>query len=179
MADADPGWMNSMSYVCPCMALCQCWVIAMNMSIAALANQVAQGNYDLTQALVLAKLVADFVGRSAFFLVPRPKQSSQSVNRHALLVWLLEIARWPLWLAVYLRSTREAWRLWTGFLESREVLLWLIWVPLISLGAFSSSWCSVIAITAATEKERTSVNLIMSFAIYAGFSVGLLIALLS
>eukprot|EP00747_Dinoflagellata_sp_TGD_P092203 gnl/TRDRNA2_/TRDRNA2_165322_c0_seq1.p1 gnl/TRDRNA2_/TRDRNA2_165322_c0~~gnl/TRDRNA2_/TRDRNA2_165322_c0_seq1.p1 ORF type:complete len:181 (-),score=14.44 gnl/TRDRNA2_/TRDRNA2_165322_c0_seq1:247-735(-) len=162
MADADPGWMNSMSYVCPCMALCQCWVIAMNMSIAALANQVAQGNYDLTQALVLA-----------------PKQSSQSVNRHALLVWLLEIARWPLWLAVYLRSTREAWRLWTGFLESREVLLWLIWVPLISLGAFSSSWCSVIAITAATEKERTSVNLIMSFAIYAGFSVGLLIALLS
>lgn len=170
--------------VCWSMAACQCLAIAMNMSLTPLANQVAHGSYDVTQALVLTKLLSDFVGRVVFFLLPRPLRGARawsltSVKMHAFSVWLVELIRVPLWAAVYSRARHIRLGSWTDSLSNEAVLLWLVWLPLISLGAMSSSWCCVVAVTAASEQQRTPTNVLMATSLYAGFSVGISIALLS
>lgn len=164
--------------ICWCMAACQTVAIAMNMSLTPLSNQVAHGEYDLSQELVLVKLLSDFVGRGLFLLLPKPRPSSRwrlhSVRGHAVLVWLVELLRFPLWLSVFLwaRGSRLP-----RFLANQQVLLWPVWMPLISSGAFSASWCFVICVTAAPEDRRRSANLLMSVSVYAGFFLGIVIAL--
>lgn len=160
----------------------------MNMSLTPLANQVAQGSYELAHTLVLTKLLADFVGRVAFFLLPKPKHDEhgcflQSVRVHASLVWIVEAVRFPLWLAVFFRSISggevDNFHTWTSFLDNTEVLIWAVWLPLISTGAMSSSWCCTLAIAVAPEDERGPTNGLMTTSIYGGFFVGICAALAS
>jgi len=161
------------------MVVCQALAIAMNMSLTPLAHQVAHGNFSLTQELLLVKLLADFVGRSMFLLIiPKPKNEPgfhwHSIRGHAVAVWLIEVLRLPAWVLVYLwaQGSRAS-----SFLANSGVLLWLVWLPLISTGALSSSWCFVVAVTAAPEAKRPEVNLLMTFSVYAGFAAGILVAL--
>jgi len=177
----DVKTLGGFPLLCWSMVLCQAVAIAMNMSLTPLAYQVAHGSYDLTQELVLVKLLSDFVGRSGFLLlVPKPTNQPgcrwPSVRSHALAVWLIELLRLPVWVSVYL------WAIGSqvpSFLAQTGVLLWLVWLPLISTGALSSSWCFVVAVTAAPEEKRPEVNLLMSFSVYAGFATGIVIALLT
>jgi len=167
-------------WICWSMAACQTLAIAMNMSLTPLANQIALGDYDLTQQLVLVKLLSDFVGRSAFLvLIPKPESRRRcflrSVTGHAFMAWLLEAARLPVWTYVYQRALGSQ----LPFMVHHSVLLWVIWLPLVSTGALTSSWCFVIAVTAAPEAKRRVVNLLMSLSVYAGFASGIVVALLT
>lgn len=167
--------------LCWSMVLCQSVAIAMNMSLTPLAHQVAHGNYDLTQELLLVKLLSDFVGRSLFLvLIPKPSPDhgcrSSTVRAHAVAVWLVELCRLPFWVLVYLWAVGSRV---SSVLAHSGILLWLVWLPLISTGALSSSWCFVVAVTAAPEAKRPEVNLLMSFSVYAGFAAGIVIALLT
>lgn len=167
--------------VCWAMAACQSLAIAMNMSLTPLSNQVAKGEYLFSQELVLTKLAADFVGRGLFLLLPRPRLEGRGVRRlplQAAFVALLELLRLPLWLAVFLRALGSASPA-IAFLVNKEVLLWPVWLPLISSGALSASMCFVIAVTAAPEDKKKAANLLMSCSVYTGFFVGISIALLS
>jgi len=176
----------SLPGMCWSMAICQALAIAMNMSLTPLANQIARGSYQLTQTLVLTKLLSDFVGRTVFLMIPRPTPRTmsspilRSLRGHALLVWLVEAIRLPFWIAVYSRSIGSSGTAsWTDFLSHEDMLLWVVWLPLISLGALSSSWCCVVALSAAAPDKRTVVNLLMTSSIYAGYFVGISIAMLS
>jgi len=166
--------------LCWCMDACQTLAIAMNMSLTPLSNQVARGQYELSQELVLVKLLSDFVGRGLFLLLPKPRPSRRwqrdTVLGHAVFVWLVELARFPLWLSVFLWAIGSPL---PRFLANQDVLLWPIWMPLISSGAFSASWCFVICVTAAPEDRKRSANLLMSFSVYAGFFLGISIALVT
>lgn len=166
--------------LCWCMAICQASAVAMNMSLTPLSNQVAHGEYMLEQKLVLMKLFADFIGRSLFLLLPKPRLSPgwhvSNIRGQAVIIALIELLRLPLWLWVYFWATRAQF---DSPLANPVVLLWAVWLPLISSGAFSASWCFVIAIAAATDDKRRATNLLMSCSLYAGFSVGIGIALLT
>lgn len=165
--------------ICWSMAICQSIAIAMNMSLTPLANHISRGDVYVTQELVLIKLLSDLVGRTLFFLViPTPRQSSDrshfsSLHWQAVLVWLVELVRLPMWCCIYLRAMGSA------VLENSAILLWACWLPLISLGAMSSSWCCVVAITASSSEQRANVNLLMTSSIYLGYVIGILIALVS
>jgi hypothetical protein len=167
---------------CWSMALCQAIAIAMNMSLTPLANQIAQGSFDLTQKVVLVKLLSDCVGRCMFLIVvPTPDRDSplctlRSLRCHSALVWLLQLFRLILWVCVYLRAIQHPS---LSILANETVLLYVVWLPLISLGAFSSSWCCVVASTAARAEQRASVNTLMTTSIYAGYVIGIATALCS
>lgn len=170
--------------ICWSMAICQVLAIAMNMSLTPLANQIAHGDYILQQRLVLTKLLADFVGRIVFFLLMQSAHN-EGLPRLGLqekFVWLVEVFRAPLWVLVYaFRGPSAIGGLagWTHILDNTSVLLWLVWLPLIALGAFSSSWCFVVAVTAAADKEKPTVNTLMAASIYAGYFVGISVAIIS
>jgi len=166
------------------MAICQTVAICMNMSLTPLSNQIGQGNYTLTQQLVLTKLLADFVGRTMFFVaVPTPTPATEgwainSTRGHAALAWFVELCRLPLWISIYTRATtQDAANSWSSFLENETILLYAVWLPLISCGALSSSWCSVIATVAAPPEMKSNVGLLMTCSIYMGFVSGLVISL--
>jgi len=168
--------------LCWSMAACQSVALGMNMSLTPLAGQVAQGDFSFTQALVLTKLLSDFVGRVAFFLMPVPQRGAQRwslhcVEAHAWAAWIVEVLRIPLWLAVYARARNIALPVVTDVTANDTVLLWLIWLPLIASGTISSSWCCVIAVVSASENQRSSANTLMATSFYAGMSLGIFFAL--
>eukprot|EP00928_Gymnodinium_smaydae_P070300 TRINITY_DN54162_c0_g1_i1.p1 TRINITY_DN54162_c0_g1~~TRINITY_DN54162_c0_g1_i1.p1 ORF type:complete len:480 (+),score=65.77 TRINITY_DN54162_c0_g1_i1:68-1507(+) len=173
--------------LCWSMAVCQTLAIGMNMSLTPQATQIAQGDYLFTQEVVLTKLLSDFVGRILFLFLPKPELVApgrgcrRSLSTHAVLVWMVEVFRLPLWSCVYLRSHRtQGVAPWTDYLlGDKTVLLYVVWLPLISLGAFSSSWCTIVAVGAAPETIRDRVTLLMTASIYAGYFLGIVIALVS
>jgi len=165
--------------LCWSMALAQTLAIAMNMSLTPLSNQVAHGEYNLSQELLLIKLLSDFCGRSIFLVLPIPSRSKTwrlptGILAQGLLVWFIELLRLPLWLSVFLWATGSDL---PRFLANQNVLLWPIWLPLISTGAMSSSWAFVISVTFAPEELKGSANLLMSCSVYLGFFLGICIAL--
>lgn len=169
-------------FLCWSMAACQSFALGMNMSLTPLAGQVAQGDFAFTQALVLTKMLSDFVGRVAFFFLPIPQRGARRwslncVEAHAWAAWFVELLRLPLWLAVYARARNIQLPLVTDLTTDDTVLLWMIWLPLIASGTISSSWCSVVAIVAAAESQRSSANTLMASSFYAGMSLGIFFAL--
>jgi len=166
------------------MAGCQSIAIGMNMSLTPMAHQVAHESVDLTQQLVLTKLLADFVGRLLFFfLIPQPVVGRRgfglrAVHGQQLLLWVIEGLRFPLWLAVYLWSQYDI-SSFNFYLKQDAVLLWAVWLPLVSLGSLSSSWCFVVAVTAASESQKVNVNRMLAASIYLGFASGITLALVS
>jgi len=173
-------------WTCWSMALCQAVAIAFNMSLTPLSNQMAHGDYDLTQTIVLVKLMSDFAGRILFFVLPRPDVSQsavgtiRSIQVQTLLVWLVAAYRAPLWFCQFYNARQPlGGEGWTRFLDNEIVRLWVIWLPMVSTGAMSSSWCIVIALNSVSEELRNTVNLLMTASIYLGYFVGIAIALIS
>eukprot|EP00811_Abedinium_folium_P032799 NODE_5815_length_1732_cov_4.636137.p1 GENE.NODE_5815_length_1732_cov_4.636137~~NODE_5815_length_1732_cov_4.636137.p1 ORF type:complete len:501 (+),score=76.66 NODE_5815_length_1732_cov_4.636137:182-1684(+) len=169
--------------VCWVAAACQTLAIAMNMSLTPLAMQVAHGDYVLAQNLIFTKLLSDFVGRSVYLVLPKPVNGVQgwdcrSVGCQSTLLWLIEVARFVMWLSVYLWSQRVR-SPFDDALSRKNTLLWAVWLPLISTGAMSSSCCFVVASTAARPEQKVAVNRLMTASIYAGFSVGVVTAMCS
>lgn len=169
------------SAACWSAAICQAVAIAMNISLTSLANQISHGNTLSTQQLILTKLLGDFVGRVASFGIPKPSTQAQLISLHSvkvqsILLWLVGVVRLPLWLTFYLRTQRGPAH---DIISDEAVLNWCVWLPFIASGALSSSWCIIIAICSAPEEHRVSVNLLMSLSIYAGFSIGIAIAVFS
>lgn len=164
------------------MALCQSIAIAINMSLTPLANQIAHGSFDLTQKVILVKLLSDCVGRCAFlFGIPSPTQNTsawmlRSARGHSVLVWLLQLLRLCLWMCIYSRATQ---RPSPSILANESILLYFVWLPLISSGALSSSWCSVLATSCARAEQRASVSTLMTTSIYLGYLIGIVIAFAS
>lgn len=174
--DGGATWLGFPT-TCWNMALCQVVAIAMGMSLMPLANQIAHGRYALSQELVLSKLLADFVGRTAFFGMPKPTLGSDacigSLRTHALLLWVMAVVRAPMWASIFAWATGSKWPM---FSEKDAILLYAVWWPLISMGAFSASWCTVVAMTAAPDEVKQKAPLLLSVSNYAGCSVGVLIA---
>jgi len=171
-------------WTCWSMALCQALAIALNMSLTPMSNQMAHGDYDLTQTIVLVKLLSDFAGRTCFFFLPRPDSHARgtvrSMNVQATLVWLVAAYRVPLWLCQYVNARLPPGEAsWTRFLDNSHIRLWGVWLPMVSTGAMSSSWCIVLALNSVTEELRGTVNLLMTASIYLGYFWGIGIALLS
>mmetsp|Transcript_4563 Transcript_4563/g.10058 ORF Transcript_4563/g.10058 Transcript_4563/m.10058 type:complete len:515 (+) Transcript_4563:69-1613(+) len=182
--DLPDGARQRFGWTCWSMALCQALAIALNMSLTPLSNQMAHGDYDLTQTLVLVKLLSDFAGRTCFFLLPRPDTRShgtfRSMKVQATLVWLVAAYRIPLWLCQYVNARIPLGAAsWTRFLDNYHIRLWGVWLPMVSTGAMSSSWCIVIALNSVSEELRGTVNLLMTASIYLGYFWGIGIALLS
>lgn len=169
---------KGISGLCWAMAMCQAISIAMNNYLTPRANQIAQGNSDLTQRLVLNKLLADFVGRSLFFIaIPTPRErvgvSVNSIYAHVVLVGIIFVVRIPMWIAVFLYSVvGDNGQYWMHFLADDEVLVLAVWLPFIALGALINSWCFFIATTSAKAEQKANMNLLMTCSIYLGYVIG-------
>jgi len=118
-----------------------------------------------------------------YFLDPKPVVgqsgfSLRTVNGQQLVLWAIECLRLPVWFAVYLWS-QHVISPFNSYLSHDSILLWVIWLPLISLGSLSFSWCFVVALTAASDSQKVTVNRVMAASIQLGFASGIILALLS
>merc|ERR1712032_549467 len=135
------------------------------MGIMPLANRLSHGNYSLGQKIVLTKLLADFVGRTTFYLIPVPKR----LRLHLVLNVILQVCRLPIWFLLLLEVLRRD----PGF---SEAALLVVWIPFVATGALGGSWSTVVALEAVPATSKTDTAAAMTLAVYLGFLTGLIFA---
>lgn len=144
---------------------CQLAAVAQNMSLTPLAGRLSHEDHYLGQRIVLGKLASDFLGRVAFYAVPRPK----SLRLHAALNVALQLCRVPCWCLL----VREILRPDPGL---SEVALFAVWVPFVSTGALGGSWSTVVALESVPAARKSDMAGKMTLSVYLGFLSGLVFA---
>jgi len=145
---------------------CQVLAIAFNISLTSLANVIAHGDFMLGQQIVLLKLLADFIGRSAFYGISKPVR----MRLHLALNWLLLLCRLPIWIIIFLHALSPEPLL-------SNIVLLSLWVPFVAAGAMGSSWGSVIGIAAVRPERKRAMSALLQLAVYSGFFVGVIFAI--
>jgi len=144
---------------------CQLASVAQNMSLTPLAGRLSHEDHYLGQRIVLAKLGSDFLGRVAFYAVPRPK----NLRLHLALNVVLQLCRVPCWCLL----VREALLPGPGL---SEAAFFAMWVPFVSTGALGGSWSTVVALESVPAARKSEMAGKMTFAVYLGFLGGLIFA---